>query len=102
MGFLQRWLDEPDEDIARYAKQFYVLTYTFMVTFLLQVVQVVWRAGRGTGNLEDFVGPCISLFLTLVMYCLALDGRRSYKAMKARAEMKEQTPPSGGLSIAGR
>lgn len=97
MGFLQRWLDEPDEAIARFAKQFYVLTYMFMVIFLLQMVQAVWRANRGIGNLEDFVGPCISLFLTLTMYCLALDGRRSYKAMKLREATLARSVESGGV-----
>ena len=84
MGFLQRWLDEPDEAIARFAKQFYVLTYVFMAVFLVQMVQVVWHANRGTADVSEFVGPVISVFLTMTMYCLALDGRRSYKALKGR------------------
>lgn len=83
MGLLQRWLDEPDEQIARNAKGFYVLTFVFMAAFLAQMVQAVWRANQGTGGSFDLIGPCVSLFLTLTMYCLALDGRRSYKALKS-------------------
>ena len=86
MGVLQSWLDEPDANIARNAKGFYVLTFVFMAAFLVQMVQAVWRANQGTGTTFDLVGACVSLFLTLTMYCLALDGRRSYKAMKAARE----------------
>ena len=93
MGLLQRWLDEPDEDIARFAKQFYLLTFLFMAVFVAQMAQAVWRAGRGTGDPVDFVGPCVSLFLTLTMYCLALDGRRSYKALKAAREASAPPDP---------
>lgn len=93
MGFLQRWMDEPDESIARYAKTFYVLTFGFMATFLLGMVQMVWHANRGEADLTGFIGPCISLFLTLTMYCLALDGRRSYKAMKAAREASAPVDP---------
>lgn len=93
MGLLQRWLDEPDERIARNAKGFYVLTFAFMAVFLVQMVQAVWRANLGTGTTFDLVGPCISLFLTLTMYCLALDGRRSYKAMKAAREASAPADP---------
>lgn len=95
MGFLQRWLDEPDESIARFAKAFYLLTFLFMAAFVAQMAQVVWRANRGTADLVDFVGPCLSLFLTLTMYSLALDGRRSYKAIKAAREAP--APPDSGL-----
>ena len=93
MGLLQRWLDEPDESIARNAKQFYLLTFLFMAVFVAQMVQIVWRAGRGTASPTDFIGPCISLFLTLTMYSLALDGRRSYKAVKAAREASAPPDP---------
>ena len=93
MGFLQRWLDEPDESIARYAKQFYLLTFLFMAVFAFQMAQIVWRANQGTAQAIDFVGPCIAVFLTLTMYCLALDGRRSYKAAKAAREAAAPTDP---------
>jgi hypothetical protein len=82
MGLLQRWLDEPDESIARFAKTFYLLTFLFMAVFALQMVLLVLRPEQVSPI--DFVGPCVTTFLTLVMYCLALDGRRSYKAMKTR------------------
>ena len=82
MGFLQRWLDEPDESIARYAKQFYVLAFVFMAVFAWQMGTAVWRGVQGQGSTFDLVSPAISAFLTLTMYSLALDGRRSYKQMK--------------------
>lgn len=93
MGFLQRWLDEPDESIARFAKQFYVLTFAFMAVFVLQMAQVVWHANRGTADLVQFVGPSISAFLTLTMYGLALDGRRSYKLLKMQREAQAPHDP---------
>lgn len=84
MGFLQAWLDEPDESIARHAKAFYVLAFAFMAVFAGQMAQAVWRAYRGSGDAFDLVGPVVSAFLALTMYALALDGRRSYKALKAK------------------
>jgi hypothetical protein len=92
MGFLQRWLDEPDESIARYAKQFYALTFVFMAVFAWQMGQAVWNASRGRGDLFDLVSPSISAFLTLAMYSLALDGRRSYKQMKRDREASAPKP----------
>ena len=93
MRFLQRWLDEPDEDIARFATTFYLLTYGFLVTFVFSMVQAVIQANRGTGPIFDLIGPCVALFLTLTMYCLAIDGRRSYKAMKAKREASAPMDP---------
>jgi len=91
VGVLQRWLDEPDERIARNAKTFYLLTFLFMAVFAFQMVQLVlWPEGVSPA---DFVGPCVNLFLTLVVYCLALDGRRSYKAVKARQEAMAPPDP---------
>jgi hypothetical protein len=84
VGFLQAWLDEPDESIARFAKAFYALTFLFMAAFVALTAQAVWRAQRGDGDALDFVGPVVSAFVTLTLYSLALDGRRSYKAMKER------------------
>jgi hypothetical protein len=80
VGFLQSWLDEPDESIARFAKLFYVLTFLFMATFAVQLA----RMALDPAGVEafDFVGPVVSLFLTLMMFGLALDGRRSYKMLK--------------------
>ena len=91
MGLLQRWLDEPDERIARNAKLFYLLTFAFMAVFALQVVRMVLRPELVEPI--DFVGPCVNVFLTLVVYCLALDGRRSYKAMKAAREASAPVDP---------
>lgn len=91
MGFLQKWLDEPDERIARNAKAFYLLTFLFMAIFAFQMVQMVLDP-VGVEPL-DFVGPCVNVFLTLVVYCLALDGRRSYKAMKAAREATAPVDP---------
>jgi hypothetical protein len=85
MRFLQRWLDEPDAAIARFAKAFYVLTYLFMAVFLVQLVFLTLRGGHVL-VWGDVVQPLVSLFLMLAMYSLALDGRRSYKAMKAQRE----------------
>src|SRR5688500_6055544 len=93
MGFLQRWLDEPDESIARHAKTFYLLTFLFMAVFVVQMAQVVWDSSKGTAALSDFVGPCVSVFLALVMYNLAIDGRRSYKAVKAAPEATAPPDP---------
>ena len=94
MGLLQRWLDEPDADIARFAKTFYVLTFVFLLVFATQMARIVWQAnGPGTTAAVDFVGPSIAILLTLVMYCLALDGRRSYKAMKAAREASASAAP---------
>lgn len=84
MGVLQRWLDEPDQSIARFAKAFYVLTFAFMATFLGGMVVAVVHANQARAAAGDFIQPSVSLFLTLTMYCLALDGRRSYKALNAR------------------
>lgn len=85
MGFLQRWLDEPDQDVARYAKAFYVLTFLFMAVFVAQLVQLALRRDGDVGW-ADVVGPLVSLLLTSTMHSLALDGRRSHKAMKAARE----------------
>ena len=93
MGLLQRWLDEPDESIARFAKQFYLLTFVFMAVFTGQMAQIVWHANQGTADPIDFVGPSISVFLTLTMYCLALDGRRSYKEVKRAREATAPPDP---------
>lgn len=82
MGFLQRWLDEPDESIARFAKAFYVTTFLFMAMFAWQVYLLI-RMQPGDVSGGDAAAPIVSLFLTATMYALALDGRRSYKAMKA-------------------
>jgi predicted transporter len=79
MGLLQRWLDEPDESIARFAKLFYVLTFLFMATFAVQMARMAMDPAKVTAF--DFVGPLVSLFLTLMMFGLALDGRRSYKML---------------------
>lgn len=91
MGLLQRWLDEPDERIARNAKAFYLLTFAFMAAFAWQVARMVLRPE--TVAPIDFVGPCVNVFLTLVVYCLALDGRRSYKAMKSAREASAPPDP---------
>lgn len=81
MGLLQSWLDEPDAAIARFAKAFYVLTYVFMAVLAFQLGALALRADDGL-RARDVLGPFVSLVLTLVMYLLALDGRRSYKALK--------------------
>lgn len=84
MGFLQGWLDEPDESIARFAKAFYALAFAFMAAFAGFTAQALWRARGGSGDPLDLVGPLLSAFLALTMHALALDGRRSYKALKQR------------------
>lgn len=91
MGLLQDWLDEPDERIARHAKTFYLLTFLFMAIFALQMVRIVLRPQQVEPI--DFVGPCVNVFLTLVVYCLALDGRRSYKAVKLAREATAPPDP---------
>lgn len=91
MGFLQRWLDEPDERIAANARTFYAAALLFMGAFALQMAQAVWRAGQGEGDVLDLAGPVVSAFLALALYGLALDGRRSYKAVKAARDA--QAPP---------
>lgn len=83
MGFLQRWLDEPDADIARLAKAFYAATFLFMAVFAVQVGLLMLRRDDVL-IVGDVVGPLVSLLLTGAMYMLALDGRRSYKALTAR------------------
>ena len=91
MGFLQRWLDEPDEKIARFATTFYLLTFLFAATFTLQLV---WMVLHPDGvDLVDWVGPCVNVFVAATMYNLALDGRRSYKAMKARRDAAAPLDP---------
>ncbi|MHB1260677.1 MAG: hypothetical protein ACYC2H_03065 [Thermoplasmatota archaeon] len=82
MGFLQHWLDEPDSSIARLAKLFYAATFLFMAVFAVQLVFLALRRGD-PAVVGDVIGPLVSLFLTATMYGLALDGRRSYKTMKA-------------------
>ena len=82
MGFLQRWLDEPDHSIARLAKTFYATTYLFLAIFLAQLVFLVLRVDQELVA-GDVVGPVVSLFLALTMYNLAIDGRRSYKLLNA-------------------
>jgi hypothetical protein len=83
MGLLQRWLDEPDAAIARFAKAFYVLTYAFMAVLALQLGDLALHRDEAL-RARDVLGPFVSLVLTAVMYLLALDGRRSYKALKGR------------------
>jgi hypothetical protein len=83
MGLLQRWLDEPDATIARFAKAFYVLTYAFMAVLAYQLGSLALR-GDDALVARDVVGPMVSLVLMLVMHLLALDGRRSYKALRQR------------------
>ena len=81
MGLLQRWLDEPDESIGRFAKAFYAATYLFLAMFAWQLYRLIQiPAGQLRGG--DAAAPLFSLFLTAMMYALALDGRRSYKALK--------------------
>ena len=82
MGFLQRWLDEPDAAIARLAKGFYVATFLFMAVLAVQLA-VLAMHGANVLRAGDVVGPLVNLFLCGAMYALALDGRRSYKALKA-------------------
>ena len=82
MGFLQRWLDEPDEGIARFAKAFYAATFLFMATFAWQTALLL-RLEAGAVRGGDAAAPLVSLFLAATMYALALDGRRSYKQAKA-------------------
>ena len=81
MGLLQGWLDEPDAAIARFAKAFYVLTYVFMAVLAVQLGQFALHA-HDPLQAGDVLGPFVSLVLMAVMYLLALDGRRSYKALK--------------------
>lgn len=90
MGLLQRWLDEPDERIARFAKAFYVLTVFFMAIFTWLTVSFLLGDDPSA---ERLVGPLVSALLTLVMYNLAIDGRRSYKAMKLRREAPAPVDP---------
>lgn len=85
MGFLQDWLDEPDAAIARFAKAFYVLTYVFLAVLAIQLGDLALHGGDAL-HARDALGPLVSLVLTSVMHLLALDGRRSYKALKAKAE----------------
>jgi hypothetical protein len=84
MGLLQRWLDEPDASIARFAKAFYVLTYVFLAVLAVQLGGLALHAGD-TLRARDVLGPFVSVVLTAVMYLLALDGRRSHKALMAKA-----------------
>jgi di/tricarboxylate transporter len=86
MGFLQRWLDEPDEAIAANAKRFYLATFVFMAVFAAQMVGIVWDTSRGPVAATAVIGPVVCVFLTLAMYVLAIDGRRSYKSAKAARE----------------
>jgi hypothetical protein len=83
MGLLQGWMDEPDASIARFAKAFYVLTYLFMAVLAVQLGQLALH-GDDPLRKRDVLGPFVSLVLMAVMYLLALDGRRSYKALKQR------------------
>ena len=84
MGFLDRWLDEPDESIARFAKAFYVLTYVFLAVFAWQLYLLLQLRVAGSVRGGDVAAPLLSLFLTALFYALALDGRRSYKTLKAK------------------
>jgi hypothetical protein len=45
--------------------------------------------------MTDLVSPVVALFLWSVLYLLAIDGRRSYKAMKAAREATAPQDPSG-------
>ncbi|MFA5944669.1 MAG: hypothetical protein WC876_09410 [Candidatus Thermoplasmatota archaeon] len=93
MGLLQRWLDEPDESIARLAKTFYTTTYLFLAIFLAQLVFLMLLTNQSLAA-GDLVGPVVSLFLALTMYNLAIDGRRSYKLLNAdRVAAGEPTVP---------
>ena len=82
MGLLQRWLDEDDANIARFTSVFYVLTFVFMALFGVQLVWFLWF-GDGPLQRGEAGQLFVSLFLTSIMYNLAIDGRRSRKAMKA-------------------
>lgn len=83
MAFLQRWLDEPDLAIARLAKGFYLATFLFMAVLAVQLVVLALHGGSAL-RAGDVVAPLVNLFLCGAMYALALDGRRSYKALKAQ------------------
>lgn len=82
MGVLQRWLDEPEESIARFAKAFYAATYVFIAFFGLQLVKLVLQTRPVTP--DDVLGPVVAVFLSAITYNLAIDGRRSYKALRQR------------------
>lgn len=82
---LQGWLDEPDASIARFAKAFYLLTFLFLAVFAVQLGLLMLRR-TDVLLVGDVVGPLVSLLIVGTMYGLALDGRRSYKAMKASRE----------------
>ena len=40
-------------------------------------------------NAGDVIAPMVNLFLSLTMFLLALDGRRSYKSIKAKRSDSE-------------
>lgn len=83
MGLLQRWLDEPEERIARFASWFYALSFVFLTLFGWQVAGLMFN-GQDPVTSGDVAEPMVSLLLFNLMFAMALDGRRSYKAMKAR------------------
>jgi hypothetical protein len=89
MGLLQRWLDEPDAAIARFAKAFYVLTYVFLAVLAVQLGDLALH-GSDALLARDVLGPFVSLTLMAVMHLLAMDGRRSHKALNAKATAESQ------------
>lgn len=93
VGLLQDWLDEPDESIARFAKAFYVTTYLFLAVFAWQVVLLLRISDPSELTGGDAAAPIVSLLLAAVMYALALDGRRSYKALKAKRGAEQPPTP---------
>jgi len=88
MAFLDGWLDEPEAAIARMAKAFYLLTYLFLAIFLVQMVSFALH-GSQVLHAGDVIAPMVNLFLSLTMFLLALDGRRSYKSIKAKRSDSE-------------
>ena len=85
MAFLQRWLEEDDEAIARFTAVFYVLAFVFMALFGIQIVWFLWF-GDGPVERGEAGQLFVSLFLTSIMYNLAIDGRRSHKTLKAKGK----------------
>jgi hypothetical protein len=68
--------------VARRAGAFYLLTFLFLAILLVQLAFLVLYGGEALES-GDVVGPLVNLLLALTFYSLALDGRRSYKALKA-------------------
>lgn len=85
MGLFQRWMDEPEERIARFAAWFYLLSFVFLAAFGYQVARLMLR-GDEPVVAGDVAGPLVSLLVFGLMFTMALDGRRSYKALKASHE----------------